>query len=129
MVIGVFYAVCGLSVLFFAAFLIQCCRLTTGKPRHISGRVPAAEIFDPEETTRLLGQWEQEMSEFMARQGRSTAPLLLIAAGSLALLSASFPYLQAAPKFLQVQRCGSSPGDQASSLRGWEAEQNSCKKS
>src|SRR4029077_19435289 len=83
MVITIFYAVCGLGILFFAGFFLQCCRSASRKTRHIISELAMDDSFASAQTTRLFAQWEKEMAEFMARQGRSTALLFLMAATSV----------------------------------------------
>jgi hypothetical protein len=89
MVIWIFYAVCGLGILFFAAFFIQCCRLSSENNQHSIAELSIRDTFPAAQQTRLLAQWDKEMAEFMARRGRSTALSLLIAANSIAWASST----------------------------------------
>jgi|SRR5215471_3251070 len=90
MVIRIFFAVCGLSLLFFAVFFVQCCRLASRKSKLVVRKLPTTEGFSPAEATRLFAQLENEMAEFMARQGRSTALLFLLAASFLPVTPPAF---------------------------------------
>lgn len=101
MVIRIFYAVCALSVLFFAAFFIQCFRSASGKTRHIIRDLPISDMPD---TARQFARWEKEMAEFMARQGRSIALLFLIAASSWPLLRANLRSEHSESTVAQVNR-------------------------
>ena len=91
MVIWIFYAICGLGILFFAAFFLQCCLLSSRNHKHIIRQLSISDLFPSAQQARLLAQWEKEMAEFTARQGRSTARLFLIAASSAALLGFNPP--------------------------------------
>jgi hypothetical protein len=89
MAASIFYAICGLSILFFAAFFIQCCQSASRKNKHVVGELSPSDFFAPPQAMRLLAQWEQEMAEFLERQGRSTALLFLVGASWLALLGST----------------------------------------
>lgn len=126
--IRIFYAVCGLSVLFFAAFFIQCCRAASRKNKHVIRELSVDDIFTSAQTTHQLAQWEEEMAEFMARQGRSTALLFLMAAGSVALLRSALPPTRAASMIAQADSCASVVADQNASLNLSQAEPTPCQK-
>jgi len=97
MVISIFYAVCGLSVLFFAAFFLQCCRSSAKKTKHLIRKLPIDDSFASAQTTRLFAQWEKELAEFMARQGRSTVLGFLIAGSLVAPLRSTSPNVRSTP--------------------------------
>jgi hypothetical protein len=129
MVISIFYAICALGVLFFSAFFIQCCRLASRKTTHVIGELSPAGTFDSDQTTRLLGQWEQEMAEFMARQGRGAALVFLMSMTSTGLLRSAIPSERSDSMLKQGKHCTSLLLDQSTSLRPSQAGQATCKKS
>ena len=128
MVIRIFYAVCGLSLLFFGAFFLQCCRSASRKNKYVIGELSISDIFASAQTTRQLARWEKEMAEFMARQVRSKAPLFLNAASSAALPSSTIPPEHSDSNITQVnQRTPFLPGQPASPGHS-RAGQTPCKK-
>ena len=125
MVIRIFYAVCGLSLLFFGAFFLQCCRSASRKNKYVIGELSISDIFASAQTTRQLARWEKEMAEFMARQVRSKAPLFLSAATSA---SSTIPPVHPDSNITQVnQRTPLLPGQPASPGHS-QAGQTPCKK-
>jgi hypothetical protein len=119
---------CGLSLLFFAAFFIQCCRSASQKPQHPVSELSTSDILASAQTKRQLAQWEKEMAAFMARQARSTAPLFLMAMSSAALLSSTIPSVRTNPTFTKAnQRSSCLPVRSASPGRSQD-KQIPCKK-
>src|SRR3954469_20147620 len=104
MVIRIFYALCGLSISFFVAFFLQCCRSASRKPKHVISELPISDAPNLSETARLFAQWEKEMAEFVARRGRSTASLLLIVASSCALLLSNRPLAQVIASIAPIEQ-------------------------
>ena len=125
MVIRIFYAACGLGLLFFAVFFIQCCRLGPRKSNHLVRKLKTSDAFDSAEATRLFVHWEKEMAEFMARQGRSTALLFLVAASFFAW---HLSFTDSEPTIAQVSRRAVVVFERSTSLNYECADQQICKK-
>ncbi len=128
MVISVFCAVCGLSLFFFAAFFLQCCRSASRKTKHVIRELSLDDSSASPETTRLFAQWEKEMAEFMARQGRSTALLFLIAASSCALLRSNLRFAHVDPTIARLKQQAAFALDPTTSLDRSRSGQALCKK-
>jgi Putative beta-barrel porin-2, OmpL-like. bbp2 len=94
---SVFLLICGVSLLFFVVFLVQCSR-----PRRASGKAPVVRkvaitnAVDSAAGRRTLIHLEQQMAEFLSSHGRSFAALLL-AVGSVATAAQMKAQSSAAP--------------------------------
>jgi hypothetical protein len=94
---SVFLLICGVSLLFFVVFLVQCSR-----PRRASRKAPVVRkvaitnAVDSAAGRRTLIHLEQQMAEFLSSHGRSVAALLL-AVGSVATAAQMKAQSSAAP--------------------------------
>ena len=128
MVIRIFYAVCGLSLLFFAVFFFQCCRLASRKTKFVVRKLPTEDVFNAAETTRVFAQWEKEMADFMARRWRSTALLLLLTASSCHILRAQLTAVRSEPEPAPASRLALDVFDGSTFPSCSSSEQYLCKK-
>ena len=80
-----FLMICGLSAMFFLAFLVQCSRSSRKRPRRTSAvrKLPESMAVDSFAGRRFLAHIETQMAEFIGRE-RHTAALLV---AGLALLT------------------------------------------
>ena len=128
MAASIFYVICGLSLLFFAAFFIQCCRSAARKSKQVINELSVSDVFTAAGTARLFAQWEREMTEFLERQGRSTAFLLLIGAGSLGLLGSTIPCAHSDGMVARLDQLSACVFDRNTSPDLSQGEQSPCKK-
>ena len=128
MFIRIFYAVSGLSLLFFAAFFLQCCRLAPRKAKAVVRKLHTLDAYNAAEATRLFAQCEKEMAEFMARHGRSTALVFLLAANGLPLFLSNMPTAYPESIIAQANRRVLLGRNRNASVNGSGAAQLLCKK-
>src|SRR5271157_4389562 len=75
---ALFFAVCGLSVVFFAVFLVECSRPHRRSTKSVVVRKSnAAEVVDLGMGRRFFVHLEQQMAEFLSHHGRTAAVLLV----------------------------------------------------
>lgn len=129
MVIGIFYAICGLAILFFAFFFLQVCRLASRKAMSPATPLPADSVFNSAQISRQLAQWESEMAQFTARHGRSAARLILIATSSAALLGSAVPSPRSISRNARVNQRAFYALHRGSSPDRSQAGQSLCQKS
>jgi hypothetical protein len=69
-----FLIICGISVVFFAVFLLECSRPhRKGTTARATGKSVEAEVIEPPTRRRSLAHVEQQMSDSLAHHGRTAA--------------------------------------------------------
>jgi hypothetical protein len=69
-----FLIVCGISVVFFAVFLLECSRpRRKARTTQVTRKSVEAEVVEPTTGWQFLAHIEQQMAEFFAHRGHTAA--------------------------------------------------------